>query len=636
MPTGSSLTQVSDATISLGGTRTAGSFLMLSGEVSFLNGAVQASFVQPVFQATSVRVSGQFTGAGSLSINGSSTPLHFDGQVLPFNGRTSFNHVVVHSANSYDQELNLTNMTFADAGTFASTTVSFTNAITFDNTSTAIPNRLPSTATLAGSGQVRLLGNASTPLIQTIGSLQNDSGTLAVSVKDTGQLTQFHTSSLNLSADTLLGIDVSSPLGRFTTGSVVAMVGGGSAPTQRAIVPMTAAGEATMVNLNPRFISRGFVTYDATPTSGGSGAEGVVGFRALQEDEYATPIASAAALDNVLLQGSAPSLAGPASINSLVLSSSTDLNLGGDLTVASGQILHRDTSASDGGAGAVIRSIGGVLRSAHRLQLISGGASVGTSQPLIITAPIDAPSVIALGPTVRLDGINAVPGGVTAMAGLLTIGRPEALGSGPLTMRGNVNFIGDQTISNQLVVKAGSATATSIGSTTLLIGVEQGHTLTVNGSLNLVGDLTATGGLLRLMGGGVVTGSLGGRSTTGSPSRIELGGSFTNTPNLITFFQGKGEIYGNATTAMSFQSGLISAGAPGEVGTLTLANLRPDLAAGSATATIRVDIDAAAADRLIVKTRLHARLIAARQSLHPEFERLEPGSVRDCLHSHSE
>lgn len=366
------------------------------------------------------------------------------------------------TANGFTRAVQVTGGAFrlSGAGALASTSV-IVNGGTFllDNTTMPGVNRLDDNSAVTLSAALTVIGNATTPVSETIKTLTvSGVGTLTLTAPGNASTT-LNTTTVAKSGTGVLFVK-GDQLGGGPTGSFTRLAAG-VLPANLTVFASTGG-------------PYGVATYDA-----GADAAGPIGYRLLRPAEFttdaeirnpanggATPLSANMRIsDTATVGGSA------ATVSSLTLAGASTLSL------ATGQTLTLQTNAVVAEPGASATIAGGSLT------FPSDGAFVHTEGDLTLRSTVTNSTIRKSGPG-QLFFETPYAGALTLLGGTVHVGASDPLGKAALTVNAGATLDFDNRPANL-------ASLNSAGAVLL-----HGSTLRTTGALTVTGgDLSGTGGL---------------------------------------------------------------------------------------------------------------------------------------------
>lgn len=558
--------------------------LLVSGTVDLAGGILSSKTVgmaSPTSAITSLRANIVAGGPELILRGGESFTLNGSIQGSDYRVSTS-GSINLAAPTSVDQSFSVTNkvVLLADGTLPSVQSIDLIRGeFRVNNSSIAKSNRLNSNATIRSSDSsfFFLGGNVNTDITERVGDIDVSDSWLNMVISSVGRNVRLDARSLRFTSGSGLPIAVNGTTTRLTLDTVPTLYGG-TGGVERGIL-RHAYGIVGLTGTDDYVAN--LLTYDSQLAADGRH----IGVRPLRDDEFLSNIAAASSLTNVRITDT-QTMATAKTINALRIDRTGLLTLDGDLTLSSGIIWNNAR-----GTGGPVYGINGSGAVKSDLELhIYGNASNTPSSKMDIQNDIEAPGLACIGRgAVRLSGNNTLPGGIQIGFAQLTVDSAAALGSGDVTIRGGtLRFEGSQTVPNTIrLAKDGS------GST---IVVPTGASVDFDGPLTGDGYLRVSTGFARFNSGGDGSSRLGSVSTFEN-GQLELNGIWP----VAGPIGGSGNIFGNATIPLSFgrSGGTVSPGPVGDVGLMHIYELDTG-AGGSAAKNLKIEINAAQADRLII------------------------------------
>jgi fibronectin-binding autotransporter adhesin len=479
-------------------------------------------FLGASFGAPTLRLNGDWTTSRRLELQLQTTTvavvIDTNGHDATLNGELASSSAVplqkygngtltLTSASSFAQAITINRGTFrlSGAGSVASNFGVNGDGLVLDNTAVVGVNRLVDTSFVSVTSSVSLLGNAATPVSETVGSL-SVSGATTISITAPGNVSTMlragsltNTGALFLRGDQLGG----GPTGAFTRLLLAAP------PTASTILASTSAAGGPFA----------IATYDST-----SDAAGVIGFRQLSAAEYTsgaeirnpadggtTPLTA-----HVRLTGAATAGGTAPTVNSLTFNGASSLTLGASQTLA----LQTALIVAEPGSSATI--------SGGALTFPSEGPLIHTEGDLTFRSTLTATKLRKSGPgQLFFEPANTPSMTLTLLGGTIRVGPSTSLSKTGVTMiAGTVLDFGS--------APANLANLTSAG--TVLLGAS---------TLNLTGALTVTGGDLSGSGGIRSGGAVSIQAPVSNTGPVTVIGNYLSTSPPVTLaVSGAGSILG--------------------------------------------------------------------------------------------
>jgi fibronectin-binding autotransporter adhesin len=486
-------------------------------------GSLINNYGQANFLGTSVAFGGDITLNGGQLTFGSSTAVSGIGNIgLAAGASALFTSGGPTLATTIIGGATMTVAGAASLGTLGATAANSAvivgpgSALVLDNTALNSNTRLanaagttPNTLTLAG--QFTILGNASAPTLEAIGSLTQGSNYLgmgAITLVPAGtNETRVIINSLSLPFGGALFIQGQN------LGNATALAAGSGAPSSRVIFNTTPTLASTTVPILPvayGFDSNpsnpqpyGFLTYDSTVVNGA-----VVGLRPLMASEYATSFTvGASTTNNINLTSTVTGVNSATTVGSLLIGGGGGLSGSAALTVSSGAVL----AANGNNSGVTLSALTldgltyqeGVITTVSNLTINGALTTTANASGGLIK---DGPGALTLNGALTLTATTTI---FYITQGAVILGQSSAIGSsnrvelapgGFLNLNGTTQSIGallsPGTLSSSVTLTGGGGVLLPTGSA-LTIGNN-------NDASTFDGFLVGPGSLTKVGTGGVV------------------------------------------------------------------------------------------------------------------------------------